>query len=115
MFRAAPCSMGKAGLKKVQLTNQPTRACTTGPSTTAVRTTDRSIIVVRTGGLPITGVRIGGDEDDRAETTTLKAEASLGLGRGTVLDGRARAVSSIADAQVGRTHELAPGEPAAFP
>jgi hypothetical protein len=107
--------MGKAGLKKVQLTNQPTCACTTGPSTTAVRTTDRSIIVVRTGGLPITGVRIGGDEDDRAETTTLKAEASLGLGRGTVLDGRARAVSSIADAQVGRTHELAPGEPAAFP
>jgi hypothetical protein len=61
MFRAAPCSMGKAGLKKVQLTNQPTRACTTGPSITAVRTTDRSIIVVRTGGLPITGVRIGGD------------------------------------------------------
>jgi hypothetical protein len=52
--------------------------------------------------------------DDRADTTTLKAEASLGLGRGTVLDGMASAVSSIADARVGRAHELAPGEPAAF-
>src|SRR5215213_5909417 len=71
------------------MATRPTGACTTdprttGPSTTAMRITDRSIIAGPTGGLSttggpitgqrtstgvrITGVRTGGDEDDRADT-----------------------------------------------
>src|SRR3954447_15114834 len=57
----------------ITATTRPTRACTTGQRTTdrriiAARTTGPSIIAVPTGGLPTTGVRIGGDEDKRAET-----------------------------------------------
>src|SRR5215211_3825797 len=108
------------------MATQPTGACTTDP-----RTTDRSIIAGPTGGLSttavhitgqrtstgvrITGVRTGGDKGIWADTIAPGPEASLGLGRGTVLDGRASAVSSIAGAQVGRAMSLLPVNPPLFP
>src|SRR3954465_1960130 len=65
--RPAPPTTAMATRLTTAMATPPTHAGTTdpritGPSTTAVRITDRSIIAGPTGGLSTTGVRIGGDE-----------------------------------------------------
>src|SRR5829696_1767805 len=140
--RPAPPTTAMATRLITAMATRPTGACTvdprtTGPSTTAMRITDRSIIAGPTGGLSttvgpitgqrtstgvritgvrITGVRTGGDKGIWADTIAPGPEASpqLQLGRRAVLDRMPGAVSSIADAQVSRAHELAPREPARF-
>src|SRR5215207_5404685 len=87
--RPAPPTTAMVTRLTTAMATQPTHACTTGQrttglSTTAVRTTDRSIIAGPTGGLSttvghitgqrtstgvrITDVRTGGDEGNRART-----------------------------------------------
>src|SRR4051812_33450224 len=113
--RPAPPTTAMA-TRLITATPRPTGGCTTGQRTTdrpiiAARTTGPSTTAAPTGGLSTTaehitgqrtstdvrttGVRTGGDEDKRAGTIAAGTEAppELELGRGTVLDGMAGAVS----------------------